>query len=320
MKYQSTTASNKGFTLIELLVVIAIIAILIALLLPAVQMAREAARRSTCKNNLKQIGLALHNYHDAHLVFPPGYIARGVIPSDPVGSETGSGFSWGSMILSQLDQSSLAKRINFNGNATDAANLARAVTILPAFKCPTDTAPDTFEVSDGTNTYSVASANYVGIFGYGSITMQAGKPAGPGIFYRNSRVAIRDITDGTSNTICAGERTYDHDFEAGAAAQSDSTWYAAIPNVNRNAGMMMMPMMTEGSGSLILGHVGQPAMGMMMPMHRMPNSTNHIVHFSSKHAGGVQFLNCDGSVRLFSENMDYTTFRYLGIRNDHQLP
>ena len=101
------SAKLRGFTLIELLVVIAIIAVLIALLLPAVQQAREAARRSTCKNNLKQLGLAIHNYHDTHGVFPPGYISRDVSTTDPASAETGLGFSWGTMILPFMDQSPL---------------------------------------------------------------------------------------------------------------------------------------------------------------------------------------------------------------------
>ncbi|MFG0295400.1 MAG: DUF1559 domain-containing protein, partial [Maioricimonas sp. JB045] len=111
------TSRRRGFTLIELLVVIAIIAILVALLLPAVQQAREAARRSQCKNNLKQIGLALHNYHDTHGSFPPGYIARYVSATDPASAETGPGFAWGTMILPFLDQSPTYNQLNFSLDA-----------------------------------------------------------------------------------------------------------------------------------------------------------------------------------------------------------
>jgi len=101
-----------------------------------------------------------------------------------------------------------------------------------------------------------------------------------------------------------------------AAVNSNSTWYAAIPGAVRAAGMMSMPMMTEGPASLILGHVGQNAMMGMMAMQRTPNTTNHIVHFSSQHVGGVQFLLCDGSVHFVSQNIDYGVFRNLGERAD----
>ena len=308
---------RRGFTLIELLVVIAIIAILIALLLPAVQQAREAARRSTCKNSLKQIGLALYNYHDTHGTYPPGYIARGVVNSDPASSETGSGFAWGVMLLPFLDQAPLYNQLNLNLDATVSPNIDLADQVVPIFRCPSDTNQGVFSVTDGSNTYQLSSANYVGVFGYGSLTMTPGNPAQKGILYRNSNVRVRDVIDGTSNTIVAGERSHQHQF-VGAASfiEADSTWYAAIPNATRPAGMMSMPSMTEGPASLILGHVGQPAMMSMMAMHHPPNTTNHIANFSSKHEGGAHFLLGDGAVRFLSENMSYEIFQRLGMIAD----
>ena len=308
------TSRRRGFTLIELLVVIAIIAILVALLLPAVQQAREAARRSQCKNNLKQIGLALHNYHDTHGSFPPGYIARYVSATDPASAETGPGFAWGTMILPFLDQSPTYNQLNFSLDATDPANIDAGRQVLSVFVCPSDTAPGTFTVSDGTNDYQLASANYVGIYGYGSVTMAPGRPDPAGILYRNSRTRMRDIVDGTSNTLLVGERSWQHQFVSGQPSiDASSTWYAAIPGVMRPAGMGMMP--DEGPGSLVLGHVGQTMMG-GMAMHHTPNSTNHIVNFSSRHEGGIQFLMADGSVHFLSENVDYNLFRWLGQRAD----
>ncbi|MDG1894061.1 MAG: DUF1559 domain-containing protein [Fuerstiella sp.] len=315
--HKHTSRLIKGFTLIELLVVIAIIAILVALLLPAVQQAREAARRTQCRNNLKQIGLALHNYHDIYNTFPPGYTARNVSRSAPVMAETGQGYAWSFAILPQIEQSTLTQQIDTNLDAHDPVNIAIASkTTLKAFLCPTDPAPTVFDVTGaGGTAYRLPTSNYVGILGYGSVTMNAGDSTG--VFFRNSRISFRDITDGTSNTICVGERRHQHDFAAPAPpVASHSTWYAAIPRVRRGAGMMMMPTMTEGAGSLVIGHVGQPAMMGMMPMHSTPNQTNHIVHFSSQHAGGVQFLLCDGSVQFLSENIDYGLFRNLGERAD----
>ena len=314
------TRLRKGFTLIELLVVIAIIAILIALLLPAVQQAREAARRTQCKNNLKQIGLALHNYHDIFTTFPPGYIARNVTSTDPVSAETGQGYAWSFAILPQIDQANMVNSIDTNLNADDPGNLALAQsTVLKGFLCPTDPAPEFFDVTNAVgSTIRMPSSNYVGIFGYGSVTMNAGD--GTGVFYRNSHTLFRDITDGTSNTLCVGERRHEHDFVSGGSPiASNSTWYAAIPGVTRPGGMGgMMASTTEGPASMILGHCGQTMMmgGMPMQMHANPNQTNHIVHFSSQHVGGVQFLLCDGSVHFLSENVDYSIFRNLGERSD----
>lgn len=309
---------RAGFTLIELLVVIAIIAILIALLLPAVQQAREAARRTQCKNNMKQIGLALHNYHDVFGTFPPGYTARNVSETDPVSAETGPGFAWSFAILPQMDGATLTNAINTNLDAASPANLGIvSQTVINEFLCPSDSVPLFFDVTDGAgNTIRLPSSNYPGIFGYGSVTMNAGRSTG--VFYRNSSIRFRDITDGTSNTICAGERKSEHDFNpAMGDVPANSTWYAAIPGVTRSAGMGgMMASMTEGPGSMILGHVGQTMMGSGMQMHSNPNQTNHIVHFSSQHEGGVQFLLCDGSVHFLSENVDYQTFRNLGERAD----
>ncbi|MCH9656276.1 MAG: DUF1559 domain-containing protein [Planctomycetes bacterium] len=311
---QKFSCPKRGFTLIELLVVIAIIAILIALLLPAVQQAREAARRSTCKNSLKQIGLALHNYEETHGSYPPGYIARNVsrtAPSTP--DETGSGFAWGVMLLPYLDQSTIYNQLDLNQDSTDAPNIGLANEAIPIFRCPSDTHQGVFSVTVGSNTYELSSANYVGIYGYGSLTSAPGNPSEKGILYRNSNVKVRDITDGTSNAIVVGERSHQHKFVGSTSTiAADSTWYAAIPGADRPAGMMMASM-TEGPASLILGHVGQ---GGMMTMHHPPNTTNHIANFSSKHEGGAHFLMGDGAVRFLSENMNYDTFRFLGTIQD----
>lgn len=319
-------ARRRGFTLIELLVVIAIIAILVALLLPAVQSAREAARRSQCKNSLKQIGLALHSYHETHSTFPPGFISRNVQASDPVTpSNIAPGFSWGTMILPNLDQAPLYSSFDFEKDADDPVNLPFGQTSLSVFRCPSDPSQERFTYVDNTGSpaqvngadLELATANYVGIIGFSSLT-NCGNPAGPGVLYRNSSVQFRDITDGTSNTILSGERSSVHQFRSrmpDMKIAANSTWYAAVPRVNpRPAGMAMMAMATEHTPSLILGHVGQP--GMMSG--RVHNNTNHIVHFSSRHPGGAHFLLSDGHVIFLSETVSYDTFRYLGTRNDNE--
>ncbi|MEP3479555.1 MAG: DUF1559 domain-containing protein [Fuerstiella sp.] len=313
---------SRAFTLIELLVVIAIIAILVSLLLPAVQQAREAARRTQCKNNLKQLGLALHSYHDVFRAFPPGYTARNVAMSDPIADEAGPGYAWSFSLLPYVEQKNLFEAIDTNQDASEPTNLMQAQsTTLSTFLCPSDPASPQFAVLDSNgDAFTLPGSNYPGIFGYGSVTMSPGNSTG--VFFRNSSIQLRDITDGTSNTICVGERRSQHRFNQTDPVAADTTWYAAIPGVIRSAGMTgMMASLTEGPASMILGHVGQTMTmaGMPMQMHATPNQTNHIVHFSSAHTGGVQFVLCDGSVHFLSENVDYDTFRALGERADGRV-
>jgi prepilin-type N-terminal cleavage/methylation domain-containing protein len=199
----------SGFTLIELLVVIAIIAVLIALLLPAVQQAREAARRSTCKNNLKQIGIALHNYHEAYNTFPGNPIA-GVSPSatHPGGPSNGSGtaeawMAWSgfAVLLPYMDQGPVYDQINFsyhwNVNTTAIPNQTMASTPIPAFLCPSDPG---------------SGAKYTAVMAATSYGLSAGPAASwstggnnPGFATLNRGVRVGDIVDGASNTIAASE-------------------------------------------------------------------------------------------------------------------
>jgi prepilin-type N-terminal cleavage/methylation domain-containing protein len=204
--------AKKGFTLIELLVVIAIIAILIALLLPAVQQAREAARRSQCKNNLKQIGLALMNYHNAANTFPPGVV------------HTASGqnnFGWMTMILPNFEQGPLFKKLNSKQRINDPGTGAVATpqansnaflnqTVLTAARCPSDVGDEQMDGASG----MIGTSNYMGNFGVGDIVIAS--PSTPatslhprwlqGIFGPNSKVRIRDCKDGMSNVILVAER------------------------------------------------------------------------------------------------------------------
>tara|TARA_R110000868_G_scaffold208062_1_gene457305 strand:- start:37608 stop:38450 length:843 start_codon:yes stop_codon:yes gene_type:complete len=188
---------RTGFTLIELLVVIAIIAILIALLLPAVQQAREAARRSTCKNNLKQIGLALHNYHDTHRSFPPCYVDQVV-----GGVTSGNNLGWSMFLLPYMDQATLYQKISETGAMnvfwttltpmTDSSGFAKVS--LPVFNCPSDP-------SGGINTKisgSYGKSNYKALRSV--LTYYAGTPT----FHPEKRM-LRDFTDGASNTLIVGE-------------------------------------------------------------------------------------------------------------------
>lgn len=282
--------SRQGFTLIELLVVIAIIAILIALLLPAVQQAREAARRSSCKNNLKQIGLGLHNYHSTHRIFPSGWI--GVQPGVGPNVEFGSGWGWGTMILPYMDQAPLVNQINFNLDINNAGQTAGLIeTVLPTFRCPSDPAPNTFEIEEEGNPGNVlanlATANYVGVFGSDELDDCHSAPVGTncqssGLFYQNSNTRFRDITDGLSQTILVGERKTDQN------AGWLSTWVGAVP---------------EGEETF--------ARALGATDHVPNDPASHFDDFSSNHEGGAQFVFGDGRVRFVSENIDINVYQSL---------
>ncbi len=300
---------RRGFTLIELLVVIAIIAVLVALLLPAVQQAREAARRSSCKNNLKQLGLALHNYHDVYTVFPSGWIgANAAGPHTGLNSPDltgfGNGFGWGAMILPQVEAGNIYDRINFSLPITHADNASSIAQVIPTFQCPSDPKPDTFEiVDDSSNSFPVGTANYLGVFGISAIhrceigaipssVSATEQCTAEGILYHNSKVKIRDITDGTSNTIMIGERTT---FYPPSNDPFYGVWVGIIPN-------------SEEAAERILAHA----------VHG-PNEADDAGDFGSSHTGGAQFVLADGSVRFISTNIDTPTFQKLGQISDGQV-
>jgi len=214
---------RRGFTPIELLVVIAIIAVLIALLLPAVQAAREATRRTQCVNNLKQMGLALHSYHDVVLAFPPGYTAANKFIDGE--TDTSPGWSWASMILPQLDQWPLYSSINVGLPVQAPANTTSAQSSLNVFLCPSDQIPgSTFAVTDGFgNTVAiVAPSSYADCTGSDAADVALGlnnDGLGNGLFYRNSATRIAAISDGTSQTVMLLERAW---------GDSEGTWTGAI--------------------------------------------------------------------------------------------
>ncbi|MFK7777241.1 MAG: DUF1559 domain-containing protein, partial [Gimesia sp.] len=194
---------KRGFTLIELLVVIAIIAILIALLLPAVQQAREAARRSTCKNSLKQIGLALHNYLDTHSTFPPGITRANQHPYAGVSGWNTGKVLWSAFILPYMDQGPLYNKIDFsmpdpgkNANNADVRSVK-----LSIYRCPSD---------PGTTGSSIGPSNYTACVGNSPLGSVSGGGSsyqnnGTSVFFTDSKTKIRDITDGTSNTMMISE-------------------------------------------------------------------------------------------------------------------
>lgn len=284
-----TRPPRRGFTLIELLVVIAIVAVLIALLLPAVQQAREAARRSQCQNNLKQIGLALHSYHDSSQSFPHGWI--GVTANQPDVNGL-NGWGWASKLLHRIEQPALYHAINFKLSTSDAVNTASIRRSLPVFRCPSDSSAETWVLDDsaGAALATLATANYVGNFGTDGLDACLGFAPGiaclgDGALMHQRTIRLSDIKDGTSSTLLVGERKTRDDLAW------QSTWVGVVAG-------------GEESFQRVLGVADH-----------VPNSpAAHFDDFSSHHATGSYFLLGDGRVRLITSNIDETIYKRLATR------
>ena len=314
------TNRHRGFTLIELLVVIAIIAVLIALLLPAVQQAREAARRSQCKNNMKQLGLAIHNYHDVYNTFP---INNGDNPG--VYSSSGNGYHGGLLtrFLPYIDQAPLFNALHpVDVDLSTVGGKLVSLVIVPVFNCPSDTHGGIWiGTSQNYGSTPRAVSNYSGSMG-----SQNNSPCGTHNNYfgngpevrnddysLNTRrlsgvfghvavsVRMRDITDGTSNTIAMGEVR------------------PACENHVRN-GWLSNNSMYTGTGSAINFNTCPDRPGFQATAcNDFQNAWGASQGFKSMHVGGCHFVLCDGSVRFISENIDMVTYQKVGDRADGQV-
>ncbi|UUO08615.1 DUF1559 domain-containing protein [Blastopirellula sp. J2-11] len=316
---------RRGFTLVELLVVIAIIGVLVALLLPAVQQAREAARRISCNNNMKQLGLALHNYHDTFKAFPPGNMNKSGSTDDctPDGTQCQDGMApWTVLILPFIEQSALHDQFDFSqqfywgfnddytntnpscGTLND--NFAVQTTSVGAFHCASDPLAGADSLTN----------NYMGVMGGGPLPSNRNGTDYPctmdgtrlnyneGILYLNSKTKFASITDGTTNVYLIGESKYlfQPDFCCETAAWSSSA------RIGGNSSLMVN----------IVACTFQPNSG--------DNPLDPNVHMwvempgtvGSWHPGGCHMAMADASVHFLSENVDITTHRNLAKRNDSE--
>jgi len=347
---------RSGFTLIELLVVIAIIAVLIALLLPAVQQAREAARRSQCKNNLKQLGLAMHNYHDVHGVLPRGNFERAG-STDGIGGYFYHGFSAQSMLLPFIDQSPLYNQFDFSLALNSAPNNERKNASISSFLCPSD-----FKAFPSGNvnyaSYSYGPGNsYVmsagpSMFWFG---WRPGDPSLPGLQHQvgafNFRrvVKFRDFTDGTSNVIAASEHLMgDGENSVGSIGDGDlirgvgsgganasfptpsqvATWSAAAIAGKANPNSTNPPRGTGMGANWAYGITGETVFNTITnPNSKVPNAiscgtcgtqdgASGLFPARSRHTGGVNVLLADGSTRFVSDSVNSATWQSLGAIAD----
>jgi type II secretory pathway pseudopilin PulG len=339
--------NRKGLTALDVVVTIVILLVLAALLIPAgTRHVPEAARRSQCKNNLKQIGLALMNYHDVHKTFPPGWIA-----GEP--EHASSGFGWGFHLLPFIDQAPLFKKFNSKLGLADSItdNAKLTSSILTVYRCPSDQGSD-----QGKSPWiaELGVTNYVGNFGVGiPATFSVLEDSGgrlvdsrclQGILGVNSRIRIRDVKDGMSNVILAGERRMSEhagEWSVGRIEGNFNSYWAGIPNVNAVSPLAIVATSTGGlversfeegaTNNSSLTPVGNlkgldtdtgrktlPYFGINHDGRGMPLGDSDVVTagFSSWHTGGAHVLMGDGPVRFISENIDPIVFTNLMRRSD----
>ena len=323
-------ARPRGFTLIELLVVIAIIGVLVALLFPAVQSARESARRTQCVNNLKQIGIAMHKHHDTNHTLPSGYSTQHWDDVDKLWEARG-GWAWASRLLPDLEQVATFNDINFDLNVSDPESRTVRGQTLSVFLCPSSIGAGPAALGDKRPgiVKDLAPGQYVGSEGAFDVDNYRKDDSDPlhcfpagghsGVFYRDSELTLRDLEDGTSNTFLVGERSRN---------VADATW-VGVPILGTSEAWVCTkstwsaPGICMPASVAVLGRVG-PFPGTMNPDCQPPGDIPPDPRiftpnrkdvgpdgFNSLHPGGCNFLIGDGSVRFIRDGIDKATYRAL---------
>jgi prepilin-type N-terminal cleavage/methylation domain-containing protein len=328
---------RSAFTLIELLIVMAIIALLVGLLLPAVQQARESARRTQCTNNLKQIGLALQNYESARRVFPPGYIsspgATGMGPADPNFNDAGPGWGWLALAMPYMEETGILGMLNMNLTCWDPANAVGVAMSVSALRCPSDgfdQNPNQFPTFNITDTnqqpmtgpsgkaYAFGRSNYVSSVGASTLWCSWPVTIMPnGAIYRDSRTRAKDVVDGLSKTVFAGERS---------SNLADSVWPGCVPG---SAHFAYLPFASVGSGGFntnydgpgaYLGAHGGPCPYEDPVVIHPPNSIyGHSDQMQSLHPGVANILLGDGSATPYSDESALSVWVALISRNGGEV-
>ncbi len=299
--FRHISGRRRGFTLIELLVVIAIIGVLVALLLPAVQKVREAANRASCQNNLHQIGLAMHGYHDSQGSLPSGF--RCQTTDDP--DDTSPGWGWAALLLPYVEGDNLARQIRYDLPVEHADNLAARKTILKLYVCPSDRPTGLFTVTDKDNAplAEAATNSYAACHGVGP-DLDEELDDGNGLFFRNSRIRLADIVDGTSTTIAVGERAcvLTQTPWAGAVSAGTTRITPGAPTTN--------PMAVEEAATQVLAHVA---------VHTINDPNADPEDFFTPHPGVAMFFFADGSVRPVRTGIDLKVLQALATRNGGEV-
>jgi prepilin-type N-terminal cleavage/methylation domain-containing protein len=306
MHFPAIGRRRAAFTLIEVLVVIAMIGVLVALLLPAIQAARESARKTRCANNLKQLGLGMHTYMISKGAFPPGYVSE-VLPDHDDG---GPGWSWGSMITPFVEEIALHDQINFKASLRGPESETVRMTSLPLFVCPSD---DNFEpiidIPSKSSTRIIcqmAAGSYVASAGTIRPTCKLCRDRFDGVFGRNRAIKPKELTDGLTKTLCVGERS---------SHWSRPVIWGVLPNSkvidNQKPGLY------AAGPAFVLGTTFNEGFNIESAIDDMDHGAigSFAESYGSQHPGGALFMFCDASVRFVYDDADPEVMNALSTRD-----